>query len=78
MEMERIQDVARLVDEGLLVNDEKPHQLALGQAHPQTVEMGKKTRNRHPALVVQGEHVTAQLRSDMAAHSRRRRRHQVS
>jgi len=69
------QHLACLGQEAVLLVDEQAHDLTLGNADTNRLQLSDQTLDRHLALVMLHQHETAQLRAEMAAYAAGQRRH---
>ena len=70
----RPQHVARFAKKPVLAGDQQAHDLALGNADADRVQLFHQPFHRHLALMVLHQHEAAQFRPEMAGHPCRQRR----
>ena len=70
-----LKHTGRLGQEVLLAGDEKTHDLALGDRHPEAAQMRDDPRYRHLARVILSEHEAPELGAEVADRPRGQSRH---
>ena len=70
-----LKHTGRLGQEVLLAGDEKTHDLALGDRHPEVAQMRDDPRYRHLARVILSEHEAPELGAEVADRPRGQSRH---
>ena len=72
------QDIARFLDEGLVIGDQQARQLPLGDFDPDREQLREQAGRGDLSLMVLAEHETAQLGAEMAFDAGRHFRHQLA
>jgi hypothetical protein len=72
------QDIARLLEEGLMAGDQQAHELPLGDFDPDREQLGEQAGRGDLPLMILAEHETAQLGAEMASDAGRHFGHQLA